>query len=251
MRKARGLVRASPWGAAVVLMLFAWFAQPARAGGLGGETYPVLKAAPVGQPPVIDGKVEEAEWPVAEVTGMLDLGSGMLAREQPVFFVAYDARHFYAAGRLPLAGGAKPRAAVGERDGPVWEDDAVEVFLDVGHSHRDYFQIVVNAGGVAYDGRGREGAWNSHVRCAAQALGGEWDVELAIAWSDLGLAGPPVGETMGFNLCWDRVTPAEGPFTWAPVRANFHEPGHFGHLTLDAGDRAPRVTSLGQAWTGR
>ncbi|UCH34745.1 MAG: hypothetical protein JSV65_19885 [Armatimonadota bacterium] len=223
----------------------------ARAGDVDDQTYPLLTAAPLATPPAIDGVVADDEWPTASTTGVLMLRTGAVARYQPLFLIAYDAARLYVAGRLPLAAGVRPQVTVMERDGPVWQDDAVEIFLDPSHSHSDYYQFMVNSRGVVWDSHRKDASWDCDLRCAAYIADDEWTFELAIPWSDLGFPEPPRGRPLGFNLCWDRVTPTEQHGTWSPLKETFHEPQRFGHLILGTNVTPVRLVSLGPLWAGR
>ncbi|MCJ7822761.1 MAG: hypothetical protein MUQ26_06785, partial [Armatimonadetes bacterium] len=52
----------------------------------------------------------------------------------------------------------RPRAL--KHDGNVWEDDSVEIFIDPAGDRKSYVQLIVNAAGVTYEGREKDGTWN-------------------------------------------------------------------------------------------
>jgi hypothetical protein len=79
----------------------------------------------------------EGHWAGAgAISGFRCLTTGAPARRQPVVW---------------LARSNPPVAACPVRDGPVWNDDAVEFFV-APESGARYRQVVVNAAGTVYDG---------------------------------------------------------------------------------------------------
>ena len=125
-------------------------------------------------------------------------------------------------------GGRAPWAETRSRDGSVWEDDSIELFLDPGHTHQRYFQLVGNAAGACLDARERDAAWNADWSFAARRVEGGWEGEFAIPFASLGVAAPAEGAVWGLNVCVN--VHGQGGFSWSPLQQGYHEPGRFGHL---------------------
>lgn len=198
-------------------------------------------------------------WPEASAfTGLCSLSGGQLSRSQPVFWVARDAEKMIVAWRVPRLGDRPLAKLATEDDGPLWNDDSVEIFLDPGHTHRDYLQFMVNAAGTRADARGRDLTWD-----------GEWQVHIAEepqGWAGVALipfrtlqATPPgEGTIWAANFAVDRSPqqrpvsawePEEQNLTWARLGSGstFHEPVSFGHLIFRAVERV-QIISLGEPW---
>ncbi|MBI2298483.1 MAG: carbohydrate-binding family 9-like protein [Armatimonadetes bacterium] len=82
------------------------------------------------------------------------------------------------------------QAHVRERDGKVWEDDCVELFLDPGCTGKRYWQVSVNSVGTVAR-LGPDGArWDAEVAAAARVEPERkrWVVELAVPLGELKLA---------------------------------------------------------------
>jgi hypothetical protein len=141
------------------------------------------------------------------------------------------------------------------RDDPVYEEEAVEVFLAVGDADPvEYYELDVSPGGVLFDARIRnptsrrkdlvtEVAWDCPgLRWAARAFRDErrWMAALAIPWAGIGAAGPPPTCRANFYRI-DRPRGGTAEFSaWSPTRvrpADFHRPRHFGRLVFHAGER--------------
>ncbi len=196
------------------------------------EHRPELVCAPLAAPPVIDGILAgDKAWahePAVQrmlrndLTGASAVPAGM--------WVRYDAQNLYVTARcVETNSGGMVLSAV-QRDGDVWDDDGIEVFIDSTMSQRDYYQIIVNAAGTIYDGIGKDPAWNGEFASAVGKEEGAWTVELAIPWTTLGLAGPPAkGSCIGFNVQRNRPQNKETT-QWAPTPGGSHQPALFGRL---------------------
>lgn len=106
-----------------------------------------------------------------------------------------------------------------DRDcGGVFGDEAVEVFLDPGHSHARYHQLAFNAAGSLYDSLGMDPGWDSPGLRAAAWVGAEgWSLEVLVPWADLGIS-PQPGQLHGFNVCRDRLVTGKTEWmNWARV----------------------------------
>ena len=203
----------------------------------------VMTAPRATRPAQVDGRLTPAEWAAAAAsTGFSRLGVGALPRVQPTFYAMFDAQALYAAVRVPCPRGAKPVAKATRRDGAVWQDDSVEVFVAPRPGGSEYFHFVVNSAGVQRDARGQDVTWNAAWQAAARCTEGAWVAELAVPWRAVGLKTAP--KEIGFNVTWNCRTGRRGHYTWAPVEKSFHEPGRFGRLMLRRDGSALRITDL-------
>jgi len=181
---------------------------------------------------VVDGVLQEDAWRLAQQPApFLRLGALDVAPAQPAFLVCRDAANLYVGARLPKLAGMPLKADVTLRDGPVWEDDAIEVFLDPGRTKTRYYQFIVNAAGTQWDSAGKDGAWNASWRAAVLARESDdfWSVEMQIPFAALGGA-PAEGDVWGLNVAWDRRTPLPLDCSWAAMDAGYHAPERFCEL---------------------
>lgn len=200
----------------------------------------------------VDGLVEAAEWERASaMSGLVRLGEERVEDGLTTFWVAADGEALYVAVRMPLPPKAKPKAGVAQHDGPVWEDDAVEVFLDPGRSRRDYFQFIGNSVGTKWESRGQDGSWDAPWDFRATVHEGRWEAELRLPFASLGVPPPQPGEVWGFNLCCDRQTPWRELLSWAPLQKGFHEPQRFGELVFERGASRVQLLLEGRPSGGR
>lgn len=137
-----------------------------------------------------------------------------------------------------------------ERDAPLWQQEAVELFLAAGEEiPAEYFEFEVSPAGVLFDARvanphgDRIGmtvdtAWNCpgiEWRTAARGERADWRAELAIPWRGLDLDAAPAALRANFYRI-ERPRGGEPEFScWSPTLtspADFHRPARFGVLDL-------------------
>lgn len=93
-----------------------------------------------------------------------------------------------------------------DRDGPVLEDESIEIFLDPHRDGRDYYHFALNPRNVVLDASSRAGVsynpgWRRVVRFGRVGSIETWDAEVRIPWEAVGLAGAPVsGDEWGMQI---------------------------------------------------
>jgi hypothetical protein len=137
---------------------------------------------------------------------------------------------------------AQPWATITRRDGPLYQEEVVEVFLDPFGDLECYFEIEVNPLNAVLDlmlrrvGKGwrKEFAWKCEgLETTASITGTGWTAGIAIPFDSLSTRVPPPGSVWRANfLRIDR--PAGFPrelSAWSPTMRNtFHDPARFGYL---------------------
>ena len=126
-------------------------------------------------PVIVDGALDEPCWKDAEVAQNFSLNEGSgPAKAQSRAFVAWDDKNLYVAYRCDEPQMKSLVAKVKERDGRVWEDDCIEIFLLPNRTNpQDFYHVVFNTLGTLRDERA-----NSADRFLLAAVGlGEGHVE--------------------------------------------------------------------------
>jgi len=148
--------------------------------------------------------------------------------------VLFDGSRVHVRVRCEEPDTAALAAKAGRRDGPVWEDDSVEVFLRP-DPREPACQVVVNPAGAIYDARGKDPAWDSGAVARASVEDGRsWTATLTIPIRSLGAAAGP-GQTWSMNIC--RTRPPRGgagtlQSSWSLLPScDYHETGEFGIVT--------------------
>jgi hypothetical protein len=202
---------------------------PLRAAELG-ETR-MYECPRTAVPPVIDGRLDEACWQQAPVTGQFTLTlnrQGEAPTEPTSARLLYDAQFLYMGITCAEAHPEALKVTVTTRDNvSVCGDDAIEMFFQPDPPDGAYFQLAANSIAAQYDGQAFDGSWDADWQAEAHVGQDAWTLECAIRLSSLGRL-PAAGEAWGFNL--NREYRAGEYQCWSNTFGGFHNPGRFGHL---------------------
>ncbi|MFZ4696344.1 MAG: DUF4838 domain-containing protein, partial [Verrucomicrobiia bacterium] len=134
---------------------------------------------------------------------------------------------------------AKLVASVTQRDGEVWNDDVVEVFLVPSGSGTRTYHLLVNPLGTltdaVHDGEKMDAGWNSHARVETKRLDKVWKVWLEMPYRSLGMAQPPLpADVWKVNFCRSRRAGGRSEnLAWSPTFGLFFRPERFGELVFE------------------
>ena len=172
--------------------------------------------------PEIDGQLGDSAWRDAKVIENL---SNVPPRTR--VRICHDERRLYIGIECAELPGRTPEAKAKERDGVIWQDDRVEIWIDTNPRDGSQQRFVVNVIGAVFDGIQRGAArlsdWNPEWSHAVTRDDRGWTVELAIPYKSLALEGwPPArrggrGGTVPGKLAFNvgREGPAVNPAAWA------------------------------------
>ena len=195
------------------------------------KVYPCVR---VQEAIVIDGVLDENDWPRAPlVGGFTHYNRPELARVQTYLRACYGRDYLYI-GVICDEPKMEKLTPVGQaRDAHgVFSGEAIEIFIDPGHDHSKYYQFGINAAGSIYDSRGSDPTWSAKVLAATTLGEDQWALEFAVPWRDLETA-PEPGGIVGLNVCRDRQIDQDREWSnWSQTKANFHDPERFASLVL-------------------
>ncbi len=144
-------------------------------------------------PITIDAVLDEADWKNADIISNFKLreNTGTLARYQTFVRIVHEPEYLYFGMEMLDPSPDKLRTAITERDGAVWEDNTVEIFLTHPDMGASYFHFIVNAAGTLYDRRvdaSEKGdkSFNSSLDLKSKILDDRWLLEMRIPTSELG-----------------------------------------------------------------
>jgi hypothetical protein len=185
------------------------------------------------QPPVIDGRLDDAAWqavkPLEDFIGYATLKDPR-PQARTVARVAYDDQNLYIAFQCAEPKKRQMKIIGQKRDDPVWEGDSLDIFLTKGASPTPYVHFILSAGNVQWDAlytdhndMGFDPKWQS-----ATAIGDEgWTAEVAIPWAEIGIPTPQPGTKLGANLCRQRI-PGREQTCWSQTITGFMDEKNFG-----------------------
>ncbi len=206
----------------------------------------------------IDGQLAETDWhAVPASSSFVDTLGGGAGPFPAMARVLWDDRNLYVAFEVV---DDYLHNTITERDGHLWEQDAVEIMVDPDGDGNHYFELQVSPTGnifeTAYDSRRvpapiGHADWDSHMVARVNTSGGVNDeledqsyiVELSIPWSafsygDMGPSiAPPAGASWRFNfyVMDSRPGGSQRGEGWSPtLTSDYHVPARFGRVTFEA-----------------
>jgi len=203
--------------------------HPALAAEARGTTQAVMIEGSV----VLDGAMTDPQWAKAPMLPLGDCDSVRDAQYATWAKLLFSPTHLYVAFHCEEPDTAGMPAKAAQRDGDVWQDDCVEVFL-----HPDpelpYHQISTNSRGVLYDAVGKDKGWNGAVEVRTQVVEGKsWRAEMKIALADIGAY---IGEDQPWRVNLNRTRYGRGKdatmeCSWAVLAGqNYHASDQFGRV---------------------
>jgi len=151
------------------------------------------------EPPVIDGKIDEACWPVP-IKRFFNWDGGPMATDSVWFYFAYDARNLYLAARCQDRDIAGLVAKFIDHDGSIYNEDCVGYFFQPDTTQGIIYQIYFNPLGTAFDQQityamtgesGSDFGWNGTYEVKSQRNDREWTVEVRIPLDQLNAVARP------------------------------------------------------------
>jgi cellulose/xylan binding protein with CBM9 domain len=145
------------------------------------------------QPPVIDGKSSDKCWDAVQWNSGFNL-LGHKKTKAPVktkFKFLHDNNYLYLLVVADEPSVDKLKAKAKKRDGHVFSDDSIELFINANDDNTTYHQFIVNTLGIFYDSERMQGGalnypqWNSKLKATTRIGKDKWVLELAIPIVDL------------------------------------------------------------------
>lgn len=144
----------------------------------------------VDAPIAIDGKADEAAWAAAPWgPAFADAKGGPALGHQTRAKLLYDDENLYV---FIEAADDDIYSSVTERDGDLWKEDVVELFIDADRNRRGYVELQVNPNNTHLD------YWFAHTR--AQEADKAWSADMTSAVQVRGTAGDRGDRDQGWDV---------------------------------------------------
>lgn len=190
------------------------------------------KLITVNKAPTIDGKIEVAEWSgIKPVSNFTILRSTKISKNKTQAWLTSDGKYLYFAFRVENC--PNPKAFKIGRDAQVWQDDAVELFIQTDLSGDKYYQFIGNSRGAIFDSYGTRAHWNGNwtYRARVDRARKLWECEGKIRVTDLGLKQINKSTIIKVNFARDNYNKPENS-TWGPTRS-YHDISSFGIINFN------------------
>jgi len=210
----------------------------AAATGVAGTEYLCRATA---QAPVIDGLLSDPCWASAQDSPAFHPIGPHAAAEPSRMQVRFacDSENLYVALDALSRPGSVPRAQEARlRDGPVFGDESVELFLRTSPTARETYQLVVNCGNAIYDAhdvpdaRAEENPgpkWDPEWQHATKTRPGGWTAEIALPFRAFGVEAPRQGFVWRVQVGHNAPNQPHEMWPRNPT-PSFPAPGHAGSL---------------------
>ena len=164
---------------------------------------PTVQAVIVAEPPVIDGKLDDACWAMAtNVDGFWRERCDLPPLEKTQAWICCDSENIYVAFRCDDSQACDIRCQQRKRQGNMSDDDRVSLALDVEDAGHNRYYFTVNAAGTQSDsvpgGTSEKIEWKGDWQAASRKDEQGWSAEMAIPFSILRY--PPGQECFRFSL---------------------------------------------------
>jgi hypothetical protein len=189
----------------------------------------------VAKGPVLKGNLSDPVWNKgALLSGFSPMGKFSSPIQQTSVRVLYDSKYLYLGVHCNESNMSSLVARSRGRDGSVWKDDVIEVLIDTTNAQHGFYHFFMNPVGGYFStkcvgGGGSSSEWHGKVIVKAVRLSKGWTAELAIPFSDIGIA-PVNGLKWGINVCRNRIAGPQELSTWSPSPWGFERPERFGEI---------------------
>lgn len=185
--------------------------------------------------PIIDGILNDICWKkAAEIKEFLLKDTGKPAKIQTKAYLLYDKANLYLSLICKEPFPEKIKDVVTERDGKVWNENDIEIFLDINRDQKSFFQFVTNTLGTKFDNRIEKGenvfSYNPTWEVKIRINKNNWVAEIAIPFKELRTESPLPGDIWALNLCRVRRIGEPEYSCFSPTFGRFHKPERFGDL---------------------
>jgi len=216
----------------------------------GTWRWPVVTIPKMAKEPLIDGNLDKSEWSrAAMLAPLMDFSEGIEAKSTTVIYLGYNDEKLFIGFRVSRPGSSSPMAEQHKgRDGNVWSDDCVELFLQPDLRKNEAFNFAGNSVSVFGDGISRtstDKSWNAAWEYKASIASGKWEGEIAVRFSDLGVSPPADGTVWGFNFLNNQRTPAGELSSWSYLY-QWNQKEDFGYLIFGGNMPAVHVLKAGE-----
>jgi len=183
--------------------------------------------------PIIDGKMGDNFWAgIQKFTGFTLYPSYTeVVPYQTEVWIGYTQESLYIFLKAYTKSSEEMKyAKEGKRDLDIWAGEFIEIFLIPGDNQSNYYQFVVNPGGLIFDGQGHNSDWDGEWNYVSSIEKDFWTAEISIPFKTLNRKIPEVNELWGIHIFrTDSISVKSWLTPLFPSTSN-HTPDRFGHL---------------------
>jgi len=208
------------------------------------SSVPVLYVPLVSKAPKIDAKLDPAYEKATPVNFKFTAGGDAKPAAKTTAYVVSTKKKLYMYFVCESPDMDALLADVRKRDGQVWNDDCIELFIDPTNKRQldGYVHIMVNSIPVTAECKGPAGAedysWNPKIEAKTDKTKKAWVLELAIPFADLVPDPSKINRVWAVNM--NRMAyllDGTEDTAWSPTEStSSHVPSKFGAFWLEVGN---------------
>ena len=189
----------------------------------------------------------------ALVAGFIDIQKNLLVTDRLVVRMNYDAEGLNFFFKIPKRGDYTLRAVAAGHDGEIWNDDAVELFIQV-PGVREYYQYIVNSKGQVYDAVTtgicmNQSSWTGNLKAEVKVEKTFWQLTVKVPFSDIGFDWKKHKPILRGNIGIDSLDPKRKvTLGCCYTGGSFHKPEAFAEWQLS--DRLPYLDKMEYGYEG-
>lgn len=157
------------------------------------KNYRELRSYQKTAPIEVDGVLDEPDWKNADIVTCFKSFSdpSKIAKVQTYARIVYEPEYLYVGLEMMEPEPKHMLTSIQMRDGAVWNDNDIELFLSHPDMGNSYFHFIFNAAGIVFDqkvtpGEKTDKAFNSSLLAKTRILNDRWVLELKIPTAELG-----------------------------------------------------------------
>jgi len=203
-----------------------------------GNQEKTISEVPMLEPPRVkgglsqNGRLDDPAWKNAASLSLVTT-SGVPTSQRTEARILYDDNGIYIKIKCMDEKAGNNECKWLQRDGCVWEDPAIELFIDPNLTRNYYYHLAFNQKGIQYDSMCGDISWNGQwkVVTSTDPDGKSWNAEVFLPFGELGI-NRATGELWGLNICRYDKTVNEN-CCWSPTYGGYHKPERFGQIKID------------------
>jgi len=193
---------------------------------------PQFKPRRLNESAILDGRLEDPVWKKTEKLELVAI-NGQAAIEKTEARIWYNDDGIYIGVKCFDENAGKNKCKELKREGTVWNDPSIELFIDPKLTRNYYYQLAFNQKGVQFDAYCGDISWNGLWRTATYTdpKGKYWSAEVFLPFGEMGID-RGTGEWWGLNICRNNLNKKEYN-CWSPTYGGYHTPERFGQIHIN------------------
>jgi len=178
---------------------------------------------------VLDGNLNEPCWENLKKLDFI-LINGDIPTESTSAYLFYNEKGIYIGVKCFDQNAEKNECKWTKRDGNVWNDPSIEIFIDPKLTKIYYYHLAFNQKGIQYDAYNNDISWNGIWEVATKTDKNFWSAEVFLPFANFGI--DKTSNWWGINICRENHNKKEYS-CWSPTYGGFHTPERFAHVYFD------------------